>query len=200
MTSPQTPPPTMQRQAPLVRLAIEFGPLLVFFVLNSRKDIYWATGGFMVAIVLSLIAARRTERRWPVMPLFTAGFVLVFGTLTLVLRDETFIKVKPTIVNGLFAAILGIGLLRGRALLSVVFGDALSLTAEGWKRLTARWAVFFVVLAVLNEAIWRSCNTDTWVTYKTFGIAPLTLVFMLAQAPLLQRYQLADPSKEDPRG
>jgi len=192
--------PSKSGPSPLARLAIELGPLLVFFVLNSRKDLYWATGGFMVAILLSLAASWRLERRLPVMPVFTAAFVLVFGGLTLALRDETFIKVKPTIVNGLFALILGVGLLRGRALLSVVFGDALELTEAGWRTLTARWAVFFVLLAALNEVVWRTCETDTWVAFKTFGIAPLTLVFMIAQAPLLQRHQLASPAKESEHG
>src|SRR5688572_3199449 len=107
---------------PLLKLAIELGPLLVFFLLNARKDLYWATAGFMVAIVVSVVASWRTEGRLPVMPLFTAFFVLVFGGLTLVLRDETFIKVKPTIVNGLFALILFGGLATGRALLQVAFG------------------------------------------------------------------------------
>ena len=186
-----------QTPRPLLKLAIELGPLLVFFLLNARKDIYWATGGFMVAIVISLVASWRLEGRLPVVPLFTAFFVLVFGGLTLVLRDDTFIKVKPTIVNGLFAVILFGGLATGRALLQVAFGSALQLTTEGWRQLTFRWACFFVLLAVLNEAVWRNFSRDTWVTFKTFGILPLTILFMVLQGPLLARHQLrAEPTNQ----
>lgn len=176
--------------SPIAKLAIEVGPLLVFFLLNARKDIYWATGGFMIAILMSLIAAGRFERKLPVMPLVTAFFVLVFGALTLYLRDETFIKLKPTIVNGLFAVILFGGLLLRKPILEVAFGNALSLTHEGWQKLTVRWAFFFLLLAGLNEFVWRSFSTDQWVGFKTFGILPLTIVFMLLQAPLLERHQL----------
>ncbi len=181
---------------PILKLAIELGPLLVFFVLNARKDLYWATAGFMIAIVISLAASWRTEGRLPVMPLFTAFFVLVFGGLTLVLRDETFIKLKPTIVNSLFAVILLGGLATGRALLQVAFGSALQLTTAGWRQLTLRWACFFILLALLNEAVWRNFSTDTWVSFKTFGILPLTIVFMLLQAPLLARHQIPAESTQ----
>jgi intracellular septation protein len=181
---------------PLQKLAIELGPLLVFFLLNARKDLYWATAGFMVAIVFSLVASWRMEGRLPIMPLFTAFFVVVFGGLTLVLRDETFIKVKPTIVNSLFAVILLGGLATGRALLQVAFGSALQLTPAGWKQLTLRWACYFAFLALLNELVWRNFSTDTWVSFKTFGILPLTILFMLLQAPLLARHQVqAEPNQ-----
>lgn len=189
---------TKPKTSPAVKLAIEMGPLLVFFLLNARKDIYWATAGFMVAITASLIAAWRIEGKLPVMPLFTAFFVLIFGALTLYLHDDTFIKRKPTIVNGLFAVILFGGLFSGRALLEVVFGSALQLTPDGWRKLTLRWACYFVVLAVLNECVWRSFSTDTWVAFKTFGILPLTIAFMLLQAPLLARHEL-NPGQVDPQ-
>lgn len=182
---------TNHPSSPLTKLAIELGPLLVFFLLNAKKDIYWATGGFMVAIVISLVASWRIERKLPVMPVFTAVFVLVFGALTLYFHDDTFIKRKPTIVNGLLAAILFGGLATGRALLEVAFGSAFELTPVGWKKLTFRFACFFVFLAVLNEIVWRSTETDTWVTFKTFGIMPLTIVFMLSQSRLLQTHQAA---------
>lgn len=197
MTRDPTPAaPSREGPSPLAKLLIEVGPLLVFFLLNARKDIYWATGGFMVAIVASLAASLYLEKKLPTMPLFTAFFVLVFGSLTLYLKNETFIKVKPTVVNSLFAAILFGGLLCGRALLEVVLGSTIRLTAEGWRKLTLRWAWFFVALAVLNEVVWRRFSTDTWVAFKTFGILPLTVVFMLSQAPLLSRHQI----ESEPRG
>lgn len=182
--------------SPLAKLAIEVGPLLTFFLLNAKKDIYWATAGFMIAICVSLVASWRLERRLPAMPLFTAFFVLVFGALTLYLRDDTFIKLKPTIVNSLFALILFAGLLRGKPLLEVAFGSALKLTHEGWCKLTFRWALFFVALAGLNEFVWRSFSSDQWVAFKTFGILPLTILFMLLQAPLLEKHQLAVESAD----
>ena len=195
-SSPGPTPAAAPQTNPLLKLAIELGPLLVFFVLNAKMDIYWGTGGFMAAMVVSLAAARVMEGRFPVMPLFTTVFVLVFGSLTIYLEDERFIKLKPTIVNSLFGTILLVGLATGRALLKVVFESAMQLEAEGWRRLTFRWAIFFFVLAGLNEVMWRSFDTDTWVAFKTFGILPLTVIFMLAQAPLLAKYQIEDPASE----
>ena len=171
-----------------LRLALEVGPLVVFFLVNARVDIYWATGAFMVAIVVSLAVSRTVERRFPVMPLVTAVFVLVFGGLTLALQDELFIKLKPTIVNALFGAILLGGLATGRALLKPVFGTGLELDDDGWRALTLRFGLFFLFLAGLNEVVWRSVSTDAWVSFKVFGLMPLTFVFFLLQAPLLRRH------------
>ncbi|MCW5731131.1 MAG: septation protein A [Alphaproteobacteria bacterium] len=182
---------------PLLKLAIEAGPLIVFFLVNARAGIFHATAAFMAAIVVSLILAYNLERRMPVMPLVTAGFVLVFGTLTLVLQDELFIKLKPTIVNTLFAAILAGGMLFGRPLLKPLFGAVLPLDNTGWSRLTWRWVWFFLLLALLNEIVWRNFSTDAWVNFKVFGIMPLTIAFSLAQLPLLQRHGLRAPEDQD---
>ena len=171
-----------------LRLALEVGPLVVFFAANARAGIFVATACFMVAITVSLAASRVLEKRWPVMPLVTAGFVLVFGGLTLVLQDELFIKLKPTIVNALFSAILLGALLTGRSLLKPVLSAGFSLTETGWRILTLRWGLFFAVLAVLNEIVWRSVSTDAWVKFKVFAIVPLTVVFALSQTLLLQRH------------
>ncbi|WP_119419333.1 septation protein A [Desertibaculum subflavum] len=173
---------------PLVKLAIETGPLLVFFVTNARFGIFAATGAFMVAIVAALAASYAIERKLPTLPLVTAFFVLVFGGLTLMLQDELFIKLKPTIVNTLFAAILAGGMLFDRPLLKPLMGAVLPLDDQGWRILTWRWAGFFLLLAVLNEVVWRTQTTDTWVSFKVFGVMPLTIVFMLAQVPLLRRH------------
>ncbi len=175
------------------KLLIEFGPLTAFFLAQRFKDLYWATGVFMLAITISLVVSRRIERRWPMVPLITAVFVLVMGGLTLYLQDATFIKLKPTIVNLLFAAILLGGLACKRLFLRTVFAEAFDLADEGWAKLTVRFGCFFVLLAGLNELVWRTQSDDFWTTFKVFGIAPLTIVFMLFQSRLVDRYSRKDP-------
>jgi intracellular septation protein len=174
----------------LLKLAVEVGPLVVFFVVNARAGIFWGTGVFMGATVVSLIASRILFGRIPVMPLVTGVCVMVFGGLTLWLQDDHFIKIKPTIVNALFAGALFIGLLVGQSLLRVIFGEVFRLTDEGWRKLTLRWAFFFTFLALLNEVVWRSFSTDTWVSFKVFGVMPLTMAFAVAQVGLLRQYEL----------
>jgi len=173
-----------------LKLFVEVGPLVVFFVMNARAGIFWGTGGFMVATLISLVASRILFGRVPVMPLVTGLFVLVFGGLTIWLQDEHFIKIKPTLVNALFAAALFVGLLAGHSLLKIVFGEVFRLTDQGWRKLTIRWAYFFVLLALLNEVVWRSFSTDVWVSFKVFGIMPLTMIFAIAQMGLLKQYEL----------
>lgn len=177
---------------PLLKFVLELGPLAVFFLTNNRYDIFVATGAFMAATVISLIASRILLKKIPVMPLVTGAFILVFGSLTLYLQDDVFIKMKPTIVNLLFAAALGTGLFFGRSLMKILLGEVIKLKDEGWRKLTTRWAYFFLLLAILNEIVWRSFSTDSWVAFKTFGIMPLTMIFMLAQIGLLQKYQLPE--------
>jgi intracellular septation protein len=173
----------------LIKLGVELGPLIVFFIANSRLGIFWGTGIFMVATIISLFVSRAVLGRIPTMPLVSGFFVVVFGGLTLWLQDDQFIKLKPTIVNVLFATILLGGLVAGRSLLKIVFDDVMHLTEEGWKQLTLRWGLFFVFLAILNEVIWRNFSTDFWVSFKVFGIMPLTFVFALAQIGLLKRHE-----------
>jgi intracellular septation protein len=176
-------------KAQLLKLAVEVGPLIVFFLVNARAGIFWGTGVFMGATIASLIASRILFGRIPVMPLVTGVCVMVFGGLTLWLQDDHFIKIKPTIVNALFAGALFIGLLAGQSLLRVVFGEVFRLTDEGWRKLTLRWAFFFTFLAVLNEIVWRSFSTDTWVSFKVFAVMPLTMAFAVAQVGLLRQYE-----------
>ena len=176
----------------LIKLALELGPLLVFFFVNARLDIFAATAWFMGAMVLSLALSWLLLKKVAVMPLVTGAVVLVFGTLTLLLQDDTFIKMKPTIVNSLFGITLLGGLLFGQSLLKYVFGEVYKLKPEGWRKLTINWGLFFAFLAISNEVVWRMFDTDTWVAFKVWGIMPITVVFSMLQLPLLTRYAL-DP-------
>jgi len=181
---------------PVFKLATELGPLIVFFVANAKFNLFVATGAFMVAIVAAMIASYVVVRHVPMMAIVTAVIVLVFGTLTLVLHDETFIKIKPTIIYGLFAAILGGGLLFGRSFIAILFNQMFNLTPKGWRILTMRWALFFLGMAVLNEIIWRTQSTDFWVAFKAFGAVPLTMVFAISQMPVIKRYHLEPATLE----
>jgi len=181
---------------PMFKLATELGPLIVFFVFNAKYHLFVATGAFMVAIVAAMIASYVVTRHVPMMAIVTAVVVIVFGTLTLVLHDETFIKVKPTIVYTLFAAILGGGLLFGRSFIAVMFDQMFNLTPQGWRILTLRWSLWFLAMAVLNEIIWRTQSTDVWVTFKAFGMVPLTMLFAVTQMSLIKRHHLEPVSLE----
>ncbi len=208
--------PAKPQLNPVVKLVLDLGPLLVFFLANSRPalfapllrpffppalltgehaGIFTATGIFIPTILLALAVGYALTRHLPLMPVITAIVVVVFGGLTLILQDETFIKLKPTIIYVLFGGVLLIGLAFGKALLGLVFDSVFHLTEEGWRKLTLRWALFFLVLAVLNEIVWRTQSTDTWVTFKVFGVVPLTFVFAALQYPLLQKYAAPEPTE-----
>jgi intracellular septation protein len=174
---------------PFLKLLIELGPLVAFFLVYSRAGIYWATGVLMVATVLSLVASRTIFGRLLAMPVVTAVLVVVFGGLTFWLDDPRFIKIKPTIINLLFAGVLIGGLITRRPLLKMLFGEAFNLTEEGWRKLSVRWTLFFLVLAALNEVVWRNYSEAAWVNFKVFGILPLTLVFAMAQIGLIKRHE-----------
>jgi intracellular septation protein len=181
---------------PLFKLATELGPLLVFFFANGRYNLFIATGAFMVAVIVAMVASYIVTRHVPMMAIVTAVVVIVFGTLTLLLHDETFIKMKPTIVYTLFAAILGGGLLFGRSFIAIMFDQMFNLTPQGWRVLTLRWAFWFLAMAVLNEIIWRTQSTDFWVAFNVFGMVPLTMLFAVTQMPLIKRYRLEPASLE----
>jgi intracellular septation protein len=175
-----------------MKLLIEAGPLAVFFAANWKAGIYWGTGLFMAATALALAASWILARKIAVMPLISAGFVAVFGALTLWLQDDTFIKIKVTLINALFGAILLGGLAFGQIFLKAVMGEAMKITDDGWRKLTVRWSLFFFAVAILNEYVWRSFPTDTWVNFKVFGLLPLTLVFAVSQAPLMVKHAIPE--------
>src|SRR5712692_4531501 len=204
---------------PILKLALDIGPLLLFFVANSRPalflpifgpllparvtagehiGIFVATAVFMTTVVIALAVSYALTRHLPIMPLITAAIVLVFGSLTLALHDELFIKLKPTIIYLLFGGVLLGGLAFGKPLLGTVFDSVFHLSDEGWRKLTLRWAVFFFGLAVLNEIVWRTQTTDFWVSFKVFGVLPLTFLFAASQFPLMTKYAVPETKQQEP--
>ena len=200
---------------PFLKLALDLGPLLLFFFANAkpalfepwvaplspeavatgeRAGIFVATAVFMVAILAALAASYALTRRLPVMAIASAVIVVVFGGATLIFQNDTFIKMKPTIIYLLFAGTLFGGVIMKKPLLAMVFDQVFHLTEEGWRKLTIRWALYFLALAVLNEIVWRTQTTDNWVTFKVFIVTPLTFVFAALQYPLLMKY---DASQKD---
>lgn len=174
----------------LGKLILDLAPLLVFFVAYMAAGIYWATGILMAASVVSMIVSKLWLDHLSPTLIMTTVLVVGFGALTLWLNDPRFIKMKPTMVNVLFAVVLGGGLLFGRNLLQLLLGQAFRLTEEGWRKLTIRWIGFFLVLAALNEVVWRNFSETTWASFKVFGILPITIVFAMLQVGLIQRHGL----------
>jgi len=175
---------------PMLKLVLDIGPLILFFAANAKFGIYAATGTFMAAVLITLAVSYVLTKHVAIMPLVTAAIVLVFGGLTLVLHDDLFIKVKPTIIYVLFGGTLVGGLAFNKPLLGMVFDSVFHLREEGWRKLTWRWALFFFALAILNEIVWRTQTTDFWVSFKLFGVVPLTFLFAALQVPLLTKYSI----------
>jgi intracellular septation protein len=189
---------TMKKPAPrwLAPLT-DYGPLAVFFATYLLTDLMTATAALMAATVVALAISYGIARRVPVMAVVTAVIVGVFGGLTLALQDETFIKMKPTIVQLIFAAVLLAGLALGRTPLKAVMGKALDMDDDGWRKLSLRYALFFVAMAALNEVVWRTQSESFWVSFKVFGLVALTVAFTLAQMPLISRHQAAAQEGDD---
>jgi len=173
-----------------LRPVVEYGPIAAFFIAYSLADLFVATASIMVATALALALSYIMERRIPMMPLITAGIIGVFGGLTLWLQDETFIKMKPTIIQVIIGTVLYSGLLTKRLFLKSLMGAAWHITDEGWRVLTVRFALFFFLMGALNEVVWRTQSTDLWVNFKVFGLMGLTIVFILTQLPLLKRFAI----------
>ncbi|KQV73146.1 septation protein A [Rhizobium sp. Root1220] len=196
-------PSAADKHHPMLKLALELGPLMIFFFANLRGPwlvekfpalaalggpLFVATALFMAATIISLIISKVVLRHLPIMPFVSGIVVLVFGSLSIYLQDETFIKMKPTIINALFGFTLLGGLAFGKSLLGYVFNAAFQLDAEGWRKLTIRWGIFFLFLAVLNEVVWRNFSDDFWVAFKVWGTMPITIIFTLAQMPLIMKH------------
>ena len=174
------------------KLLIDIGPLAVFFIFYTRSGLQASILPFMVATVIAVLFSYILEKKIPIMPTVGAGIVLLFGGLTIYFDNDVFFKMKPTIINILFAVILYGGILINRPLLKYLLGAALKLEEVGWKILTQRWIGFFIALAVLNEIVWRTQSTDVWVNFKVFGILPITFIFTMTQFPLIKKYQIED--------
>ena len=176
----------------LYKLLIDIGPLAVFFIFYTRSGLQASILPFMVATVIAVLFSYILEKKIPIMPTVGAGIVLLFGGLTIYFDNDVFFKMKPTIINVLFAVILYGGILINKPLLKYILGAALKLEEAGWKILTQRWIGFFIALAVLNEIVWRTQSTDVWVNFKVFGILPITFIFTMTQFPLIKKYQIDD--------
>jgi intracellular septation protein len=188
--------PARPKLNPLLKLALDVGPLVVFFAANARFGIFAGTAVFMAAILAALATSYALTRHIAIMPVVSAIIVLVFGSLTLALHDETFIKVKPTIIYALFGFTLLGGYIFNKPLLAIVFDAMFHLTEEGWRKLTLRWALFFLVMAVVNEVVWRTQTTQFWIGFKLFGFTPLTFLFAVLQYRLLIKYASPQPNPE----
>lgn len=179
-----------ESENPWLKLAIDIGPLVVFFAGFNLYGLFWATGAFMLATATALAVSWALTRRIPLTPLIAGGVIFIFGGLTLLLHDEIFIKMKPTILNTLFAIVLMGGLATGRLYLKRLLGKTIDLADEGWHGLTVRWCLFFIFMACLNEAVWRNYSTELWVNFKVFGMLPLSIAFALMQIPYMRRHEL----------
>ena len=174
----------------LRRLLLDLGPLFLFFLSFEFGGIFFATAVFMAAVLAALAVGWHLEKRLSPIPLITAVLVIVFGGLTLYLRNDIFIKMKPTVLYTIFGATLIGGLSFNRLFIKYVFAEAFDLTEKGWRGLTWRWGIFFLILAALNEAIWRNTSTATWVSFKVWGIMSLIFLFALAQTPFLLKHHV----------
>jgi intracellular septation protein len=177
---------------PWLKPIVDYVPLAIFLLTYWQMGLYAATAALMVAVTIGITLSYALERTVPIMPLVTGGLVMVFGGLTLMLDDERFIKMKPTIVQALFAIIMFGGLILDKPVLKPLFGKTWQLRNEGWRKLTLRFGIFFIFAGTLNEVVWRTQTTDIWVNFKVFGLMGLTFMFMMSQVPMIQRYRILE--------
>jgi intracellular septation protein len=196
---------TPKKINPFVKLALELGPIVIFFVAYGKlKDQVFVVNGtkyagfiavtaiFVLLLALTTFILYRLTGKISVMQILTLVLVVVFGGLTIWFNDDRFFKMKPTMIYLLFGGMLGFGLLRGKSYLQLVMDEAMPLEQEGWMILTRRLCAFFLVLAVLNEVIWRNFSTDAWVNFKTFGLTAAIFLFFMAQGRLMQKYGIEE--------
>ncbi len=174
------------------KILIDVGPLAVFFIFYTRGNLQSAILPFMIATIISVLFSYILEKKIPIMPTVGAAIILIFGGLTIYFDNEVFFKMKPTIINILFAIILYTGEVAKKPLLKLLLGATLKLQEQGWALLTMRWIGFFIALAILNEVVWRTQSTDLWVKFKVFGILPITFIFTISQFSLIKKYQIED--------
>ena len=172
----------------ITKLFIDIGPLAVFFIFYTRGDLKSAILPFMIATIIAVLFSYTVEKKIPIMPTVSAFIILVFGGLSIYFDNEIFFKMKPTIINILFAIVLSGGIIFDKPLLQYIFGSSIKLKDEGWSILTKRWISFFIALAILNEIVWRTQSTDIWVNFKVFGILPITFIFTITQYPIIKKY------------
>ena len=177
---------------PGLKMAVDYGPLLAFFITNAVAGLMAATAAVMITSLLALGLGYWAEKKLAPAPLLTAVVVSIMGGLTLYLQDETFIKIKPTLVYVIFASLIAGGLLKGKLWIKMLLGSAVEIDDAAWRSLSVRWCLFFVAMAITNECVWRNVETDTWVTFKVFGATGLTLVFALSLVPFLGRHQKSE--------
>ena len=180
----------MEQKNSLIKSLIEIIPLILFFIANAKYGIIFATKIFVVTTVIALVISYLHFKKVSTPLLITSFLVLVFGGLTIFFKDPTFIKLKPTIVYILFSLFLFLGLALKKNFLQIYFSSLIKLNDTGWDILTKRWGIFFVLMALLNEIIWRNFSTDFWVTFKVFGFLPLTIIFTILQQNLIKKYSI----------
>ncbi|MEH6527360.1 MAG: septation protein A [Sneathiella sp.] len=191
MTQESSTRPAPQ-MSPLIRLLIDIGPLLLFFVVDQMSDIFVATGALVIACVISFMASWSMTRKIPVLPTVSLIFVLFFGSLTLLLGDEEFIKIEVSITNALCGAFLLTGLMFGQSFLKTAFGQVLDVDDEGWRKLTFRLGLFLIAIGILNEGVRHITSNEMWVAFRVYGILGLNCLFFFTQIPLIKRHMTED--------
>jgi intracellular septation protein len=190
--------PPKAKLNPTLKFALELGPVVLFFVVYRLFGVFPATATMMVTATVSVLISYQLLKRWPIMPVVTAVMVLIFGSLTLWRQDQTFLQIKLTVIYLMFGSALAYGLVFRKPLLKIMFDEAFTISEQGWRVLTILWMFFFFALAGVNEIVRNYASYDNWVNFKTFGVTPATVLFALAQAPLIAKFMTkeTEPSSD----